>query len=161
MEGISGGCWHQAGSGHTTGLGSCSQLSLLARHWGSAVPSHGALELGPPVGAHSWEGEAKPFWVQGAVGTCWGAPGRWAPLPSCLGLSRKPSRWCFRGVKKQHMSLDPWRVAAAAMPATPPMLRGGTEGPRGASDALQDQHRTGAACIPAPRGILHEPLGPS
>lgn len=119
MEGVSGGCWHRAGSWHSTETGSCSQLSLLAQHWGSAVPSHGAPELRTPVGARSWQGEAKPHWVRGAVGTCWGALGRWAPLPSCLGLSRKPSRWCFHGVKKQHMSPDPRRVAAAAMPPLP------------------------------------------
>lgn len=43
-----------------------------------------------------------------------------------------------------------WRLVAAPMPATPPVPWGGTEGPRGASGALQGQHRTGAARIPAP-----------
>lgn len=75
MEGFSGGCWHGAGSWHTTGLGSCSQLSLPAEHWGSAVPSHGTPELRPLLGAHSWEGDAKPCWLQEAVRTCWGALG--------------------------------------------------------------------------------------
>lgn len=45
--------------------------------------------------------------------------------------------------------------------ATPPVLRGRTQGPRGASGALQEQHSSAAARIPAPWGILHEPLAPS
>lgn len=106
------GCQRRAGSWHPAGLGGCSRLCLPARRWGAAVPSRGALELRPPMGAPGWKGEAEPRWGQGAGRDIPGGTGAMGSPPACLGLSRELSRCCFRGVKKQHMSPVPRRVVA-------------------------------------------------
>lgn len=73
--------------------------------------------------------------------------------PPCLpGAEQEAEQVVFPRREKAAYVPGSLARAAAPMPATPPMLWGGTEGPRGASDALQGQHRTGAA----PWGILHE-----
>lgn len=70
--------------------------------------------------------------------------------PARLGLSREPSRCCFRSVKKQHMSPVPQRAAAGGDARVPP-------------DAAGRQSRTlgcqRCPCVsPGSRGTLPEPL---